>query len=225
MSTGAASGRPAAVEEVVLLDETGHAIGRAPKASVHHADTPLHLAFSCYVFDASGRLLVTRRALDKATFPGVWTNTFCGHPAPGEDLVAAVLRRGAQELELDLAELRLVLPAFRYRATMASGVRENELCPVLTAVTASTPRPDPAEVADLAWEPWPEFRDAVLGRRRQVSAWCLAQVAQLAGREGAEGGFRAAPTTDLPPAARPDLVAPSSSHPLRWPNGTTPYRT
>lgn len=200
MSTGATAGH--GVEEVVLLDETGHAIGTTPKAWVHRADTPLHLAFSCYVFDAAGRLLVTRRALDKRTFPGVWTNSFCGHPAPGEGLVAAVARRGAQELGLALDDLRLVLPAFRYTATMPDGVRENELCPVLTAVTSTEPTPDPSEVAEVDWTSWPSFRDRVLTGEADVSVWCALQVPELAGVELPGGGFAEASYADLPPAAR-----------------------
>jgi isopentenyl-diphosphate Delta-isomerase len=193
----------AVTEEVVLLDEAGNAIGSAPKATTHHAATPLHLAFSCYVFDADGRLLVTRRALDKPTFPGVWTNSFCGHPAPGEDFREAVRRRGEQELGLDLDELRLVLPAFRYQATMPNGVRENELCPVLTAVTSSEPRPDPSEVAAVEWVAWTDFRDRVLAGPSEVSVWCAQQVAELARQEQERGGFVAASYDDLPPAARP----------------------
>jgi isopentenyl-diphosphate Delta-isomerase len=194
----------AQVEEVVLLDEGGHAIGTAPKATTHHADTPLHLAFSCYVFDTEGRLLLTRRALDKPTFPGVWTNSVCGHPGPGEALVEAVARRASQELGLVLDDVRLALPAFRYSATMPSGVRENELCPVFTAVTTSVPQPDPKEVAELAWVAWPEFRDGVLAGDREVSVWCAAQVAELATVEDADGRFAEASYADLPPAARPD---------------------
>ena len=189
-------------EQVVLLDEAGHAIGSAPKATTHHAGTPLHLAFSCYVFDAAGRLLITRRALDKATFPGVWTNSFCGHPAPGEDLAGAVSRRAEQELGLTLGDLRLVLPAFRYQATMPNGVRENELCPVFTAVAGSDPVPDAAEVDAVAWTPWPEFRDQVLGGEREVSVWCAEQVAELARREQGDGRFAPASYDELPPAAR-----------------------
>ncbi|WP_435770289.1 isopentenyl-diphosphate Delta-isomerase [Nocardioides sp. SYSU DS0651] len=190
-------------ELVVLVDEAGNAVGSAPKATAHHTRTPLHLAFSCYVFDDAGRLLVTQRALDKATFPGVWTNSFCGHPAPGEDLVEAVTRRAEQELGLSLTSLTLVLPAFRYEATGDNGVRENELCPVFTAVAASDPVPAAAEVAEVAWVPWALFRDEVLAGERQVSVWCAQQVAELAGREASDGGFVAAPLDELPPAARP----------------------
>ena len=100
-------------EEVVLLDETGSAIGTAAKSEVHHDRTPLHLAFSCYVLDEQGRLLVTQRAAHKLTFGGVWTNSACGHPAPGEPIADAVRRRVQQELGLSLDDLRLVLPGFR----------------------------------------------------------------------------------------------------------------
>ena len=141
----------AAAELVVLLDEDGHAIGTAPKATVHGNSTPLHLAFSCHVRDEQDRILVTRRALDKATWPGVWTNSFCGHPGPGEDPADAVLRRGRQELGLELDDLQMVLPDFRYRAIDANGIVENELCPVYTARTRSEITADPDEVMDWAW--------------------------------------------------------------------------
>ena len=167
-------------ELVVLLAEDGTPTGSAPKATVHHENTPLHLAFSCYVFDKSGRLLITQRALDKPTFPGVWTNSVCGHPAPGEDVADAVHRRARQELGMSLRDLSVVLPDFRYDATMPNGVRENEICPVFTAVTTDEPGLDRNEVAAAEWVEWRTFRDDVLAGERVVSLWCVAQVTEMA---------------------------------------------
>src|SRR5262245_58498436 len=123
------------VEEIVLLSEAGEAVGTAPKASSHHQQTPYHLAFSCYLVDAERHVLITRRALDKRTFPGVWTGSCCGHPAPGEGLEDAVRRRLKTELGVTAEAVTPVLPEFRYRATAADGIVENERCPVVRAVT------------------------------------------------------------------------------------------
>jgi isopentenyl-diphosphate delta-isomerase len=186
-------------EQVVLLDEVGRSIGVAAKATVHHSDTPLHLAFSCYVFDGSGALLVTQRASDKPTWPGVWTNSFCGHPAPGENIAEAVRRRAEQELGIVIDDVRLALPTFRYRAVMPDGVVENEMCPVFVATTANDVRPDPAEVEAYVWVDWPEFRRSVLDGSRDVSPWCVEQVQALPDDPvGAAGQGDEA----LPPAAR-----------------------
>jgi isopentenyl-diphosphate delta-isomerase len=187
-------------EQVVLVNDLGERVGVAPKATVHHARTPLHLAFSCYVFDAEGRLLLTQRAAHKPTWPGVWTNSFCGHPGPGEAMATAVRRRALEELRIGLGDLRVVLPQFRYRAVMTNGVRENELCPVFTAVALGRPEPDPAEVADARWVPWPTFRDDVLADRAEISPWCVAQVAELAAVETQPGSFAEA-VGPLPVAA------------------------
>lgn len=174
------AGTPKSVtpEQVVLLDEGGNDIGVADKVAVHHADTPLHLAFSCYVLDEQGRLLVTRRAAHKRTFGGVWTNSACGHPAPGEPIADAVRRRVRQELGLGLDDLWLVLPMFRYRAEM-DGVVENEMCPVFVATTMDAIRLDPDEVDDHEWVDWLQFRTGVLDGSREISPWCLEQVSQL----------------------------------------------
>jgi isopentenyl-diphosphate delta-isomerase len=167
-----------AVEQVVLVDDAGRPTGVAPKHEVHHRDTPLHLAFSCYVVDPEGRLLVTRRALDKRTWPGVWTNSCCGHPSPDESVEEAVVRRTRQELGIELTDVRVVLPDFRYRAVMDDGTVENEICPVYVATCPSPESlaPDPAEVEGHAWEDWATFRREVLEGRRAVSPWCLEQV-------------------------------------------------
>ena len=170
---------PTGVEQVVLLDEVGSAVGEADKHAVHHAQTPLHLAFSCYVLDAAGRLLVTRRALSKATFPGVWTNTCCGHPAPGEALEDAVVRRVRQELGLSLPTSGWCCQGSATGRVMDNGVMENEMCPVFVANAARRRTADPAEVEEHRWEPWPEFRESVLAGR-DVSSWCREQVGAAA---------------------------------------------
>ena len=194
-------------ELVVLLDEDGRRTGTARKAEVHSDRTPLHLAFSCYLLDPQGRLLLTRRAEHKRTWPGVWTNSFCGHPAPDEDLPTAVRRRGRQELGLDVGDVVLVLPAFRYQAEMPDGTRENEMCPVYVARSDASPQPDPEEVAATAWEEWPAFSRAVLAGEREVSPWCRQQVAELVTALGASWDGTTSPAAadpgTLPPATRP----------------------
>ena len=189
--------------EVVLLDESGAAIGTETKVAVHGRDTALHLAFSCYVFDASGRLLLTQRALDKPTWGGVWTNSCCGHPAPGEPIEDAVRRRVHEELGLVLDDVTLLVPRFRYRAVMADGMVENEMCPVFAATTGSGLAPDPAEVAGTEWVPWDDFRVEVLAGTRDVSPWCVEQVQALP--EDPRSAPAADPA-DLPPAARVSAV-------------------
>jgi isopentenyl-diphosphate delta-isomerase len=170
---------PAPREQVVLLDEDGTPIGVADKATVHGASTPRHLAFSCYGFDRAGRLLVTRRSRQKLTFPGVLTNTCCGHPAPGEDVEDAVRRRLADELGLVPVDLRLVLPDFSYRAS-AGGVEENELCPVYVCTLAGEPRPRPDEVESAEWWSWEAFLAA--GAEGALSPWAGLQAPLLDAR-------------------------------------------
>lgn len=166
-------------ELVVLCDPSGAAIGTELKATVHHANTPLHLAFSCYVFDSDGWLLVSRRAAGKRTWPSIRTNSCCGHPLPGESMTAAITRRLQDELGVTVAGPELVLPGFSYRATMADGTVENELCPVYRAIADSrTVHPAPDEVAEAWWQPWAEFAAADLPADPR-SPWSDQQVAAL----------------------------------------------
>ncbi len=165
-------------ESVILVDDGGTPIGTADKGTVHSADTPLHLAFSCHVFDDEGRVLVTRRSLQKLTWPGVWTNSFCGHPGPGEPVEDAIGRRAERELGLAVRSVEPVVLDFRYRATDASGIVENELCPVYRAVAASTVHPRPDEVAEYAWVEPEALRTAVLAAPYAFSPWLALQLQQ-----------------------------------------------
>ncbi len=189
------------MESVVLVDEAGYATGTAAKSVVHHAQTPLHLAFSCYLFNETGQFLLTRRATSKLTWPGVWTNSCCGHPGPGESMTASVRRRLRTELGIGSAKLALVLPRFRYRAQMDNGVIENELCPVYAAYSDVAPDPDPAEVEEVRWVDWAEFCAAVQAGHQPVSPWCAMQLAELSPLGSRPLTWEAADTADLPPAA------------------------
>ena len=167
-------------DEVVLLDEAGQPCGTAPREGVHSTDTPLHLAFSCYLLDGDGLVLMTRRALTKRSWPGVWTNSFCGHPRPGESLLAAAHRHAARELGITLDQVEVVLPDFRYRATDAHGTVENEMCPVLVATTSDRITPDPAEVVEHTWVTTTELGRLVGASPWAVSPWSAQQVRLLA---------------------------------------------
>jgi isopentenyl-diphosphate delta-isomerase len=166
-------------DEVVLLDEAGQPIGVADKLAVHNADTALHLAFSCHVYSPSGEVLVTRRALSKATWPGVWTNSFCGHPAPGESMETALARRAEFELGIRISDVTLVLPDFRYRAVDASGIVENEVCPVFRAVTSDAVAVNPAEVSEFAWVAPESLHAAAIAAPYAFSPWLGWQLEQL----------------------------------------------
>jgi isopentenyl-diphosphate delta-isomerase len=144
-------------ELVVLLSESGAPTGQQAKTTVHHAHTPLHLAFSVFLFDGAGRMLVQQRALHKPTWPGVWSNACCGHPAPDEPLLTAAHRRLRHELGIaEPVELELALPHFRYRARWGD-LWENELCPVFVGTYVGPLAPNPEEVAALRWIRWADF--------------------------------------------------------------------
>lgn len=169
-------------EVVVLVDAEGNPIGTAPKAAVHTRETPLHLAFSCFLLSHDGSLLMTRRALTKKTWAGVWTNSFCGHPAPGEKTSDAVARRSVDELgcpEGALENLTAVLPEFRYRAVDPFGTVENELCSVYVARLRKGVElaPSPEEVCELAWVNPSELLTAVQAAPFAFSPWLVEELA------------------------------------------------
>ncbi len=166
----------------MLLDARHEPIGTAAKSEVHTRTTPLHLAFSCHVFAPDGRVLVTRRSLAKQAWPGVWTNSVCGHPAPGEAGEEAVRRRARYELGLELGAVVEVLPEFAYRAEDASGIVENEFCPVHFALAAGEPEPRESEVAEHRWVAPAELVAAVAAAPWAFSPWLVLQMSDFASR-------------------------------------------
>lgn len=168
----------------MLLDDDGRPTGTAPRSTVHTTDTPLHLAFSCYVFDDDDRLLLSRRAVTKRTWPGVWTNSFCGHPRPEEDPVETVRRYARHELGMTISDPVCVLPSFRYRAIDAGGIVENELCPVFVARHVDGLVLHPEETAETTWVGLDDLRTVLSAAPWALSPWLVEQVAAVEAADG-----------------------------------------
>ncbi len=165
--------------DVILLSESGEPIGTCPKELVHTKDTALHQAFSCHVFNERGHVLVTRRALGKKTWPGVWTNSFCGHPQPDEPMEAAILRHARHELGMTVKSIEPLLPRFRYRAVDASGIVEYEICPVFSAIVSSEVKINPDEVMDYQWVDPAQLGTSLAATPWAFSPWLVEQSAQM----------------------------------------------
>jgi len=122
-------------------------------------------------------MLVQQRAWSKQTWPGVWSNACCGHPAPGEPVAEAAQRRLAEELSLHDIRLKLALPHFRYRAEHL-GVVENEICPVFIGLCLTEPTPNNDEVAATDWVDWEAFirNDPAFDAYSPWSKWEAAQL-------------------------------------------------
>jgi isopentenyl-diphosphate Delta-isomerase len=168
-------------ELIVFCNEDGTPTGEiGPKLASHTATTRLHLAFSCYVFNDEGEFLVTQRALHKKVWPSVWTNSCCGHLAPGETVIEAIERRLDYELGMKGKDFRVVLPKYVYTTTPYNGIVDHEFCPVYVARAASQPVPNPDEVADLRWMPWDEYVAAAEADQDDTwSWWCKDQLKQI----------------------------------------------
>lgn len=167
-------------EMIVLLNEAGEPIGTAPKLSSHHSNTPLHLAFSVYIFDSNGRVLVTQRAFSKKVWPSVWTNSCCGHPMPSETMTEAIQRRVLYELGMTVTDLRCVIPNYRYKTPPYNGIIENEVCPVYIAKSTDKPNPREDEIYNCKWMTWEALESEALGdNNNSWSWWCKDQLKQL----------------------------------------------
>ena len=132
-------------EKVVLVNEQDEAIGIEDKTRAHLLGV-LHRAFSVFVVNAAGQLLVQKRALTKYHSRGLWSNTCCGHPRPNEVIEKASRRRLREEMGFDSHLSKLF--DFVYRANLEDGLIENEYDHVLVGWFEGVPKPDPTEVAD-----------------------------------------------------------------------------
>ena len=157
-------------EEVVLVDEDNRVLGTRQKSDVHGKETPLHRGFSLFLFDRAGRLLLQQRSHTKKTWPLVWSNSVCGHPALDESNVAAAERRLAYELGMRAAHIEEVAP---YRYTFVrDGVMENEICPILVGFATEEPKPNQQEVEAIRWVAWQDFLKEIAAQPGTYSEWC-----------------------------------------------------
>ncbi|WP_240137138.1 isopentenyl-diphosphate Delta-isomerase [Streptomyces sp. MUM 178J] len=174
-----------------LVDEHGNTIGTAEKLAAHRAPGQLHRAFSVFLFDEQGRLLLQRRALGKYHSPGVWSNTCCGHPYPGEAPFTAAARRTFEELGVS-PSLMAEAGTVRYNhPDPDSGLVEQEFNHLFVGLVQSPPRPDPEEVGETALVTPEEL--ALLRAGAPFSAWFMTvlDAARPAIREltGPSGGW------------------------------------
>jgi isopentenyl-diphosphate delta-isomerase len=133
-------------EQLILVDESNRATGSGGKAAIHRAGL-LHRAFSIFVVDDRGRILLQQRNRKKYHSGGLWANSCCGHPRPGERTVTAARRRLNEELGVT-SDLTFGFFS-RYRTELDNGMHENEFVYVYFGSLESSPRPDPAEVSDV----------------------------------------------------------------------------
>lgn len=167
-----------AEEVVVLVDKDNNVLGTMPKSEVHGKDTPLHRGFSCFLFNTEGKLLLQQRSHKKKTWPLVWSNSVCGHPALYESNVEAARRRLDVELGMKATHIEEVAP---YRYTFVrEGVMENEICPILVGFTEEEPKPNPEEVEATRWVDWSSFIEETKKPGGGYSEWCIEETAILA---------------------------------------------
>lgn len=164
-------------EEVILVDADDREIGTEEKLRAHERGL-LHRAFSVFVFDDHGRVLLQRRAVGKYHSGGLWSNTCCGHPRPGETVVGAAARRLGEEMGIacDLQPRA----TFTYRADLAGGLVEHEVDHLLTGTFTGPPMPDPGEVEAWGWMPLDRLLADCAREPARYSAWLPMALAELA---------------------------------------------
>ncbi|MCF4998526.1 isopentenyl-diphosphate Delta-isomerase [Pseudomonas syringae] len=156
------------VEELILVDTQDESVGQAEKMDVHRQGL-LHRAFSIFIFDRQGRLLLQQRALGKYHSQGLWTNTCCGHPRPGERTVEAAKRRLIEEMGLmcDLLEVH----AFIYHEQVTNDLIEHEYDHVYVGQSAVDPQANPEEALDWKWVTLTELARDITDEPQAYTVW------------------------------------------------------
>jgi isopentenyl-diphosphate delta-isomerase len=136
-------------EPLILVNESDREIGHLSKGECHDGDGVLHRAFSLFIFNGSGELLLQQRSEEKRLWPLFWSNSCCSHPRRGETMDVATERRLAQELGMTSAAHHLF--TFQYQAPYLDLGSENEVCWVYVGRSVDLPQPNSHEIADIRW--------------------------------------------------------------------------
>ena len=157
-------------EQVVLVDTADNPVGLMPKMEAHEKGV-LHRAFSVFILNDEGELMLQQRALHKYHSPGLWTNTCCSHQRDGESNIAAGQRRLREEMGF-VAELREVT-SFIYKAPFDNGLTEHELDHIMIGQYNDEPNINPEEVADWKWMSVDAVRDDINIHPEKYTAWFI----------------------------------------------------
>lgn len=155
-------------EKVILVNTKDEPIGLMPKMEAHEKAC-LHRAFSVFIFNTKGELMLQQRALHKYHSPGLWTNTCCSHQRQGESNLAAGQRRLKEEMGL-IVPLEEVF-SFIYKAPFDNGLTEHELDHVMIGYTEETPQINPDEVAAWKWLSMPLIEADMTRHPAHYTAW------------------------------------------------------
>lgn len=155
-------------EKIICVDENDREIGFASKTEVHQKGL-LHRAFSVFIFNSSGKMLIHRRALEKYHGGGLWSNACCSHPIPGQLLGEAVMRRLSFEMGMTCNVEKAF--EFTYRAEMANGLIEHEYDHVYVGISDAVPDPEPLEVAEYAYEDVKTLKDEIMQFPEKFTPW------------------------------------------------------
>jgi isopentenyl-diphosphate delta-isomerase len=136
-------------EPLILVDEADREIGHLSKGECHDGDGILHRAFSLFIYNPGGELLLQQRSADKRLWPLFWSNSCCSHPRRGETMDVATRRR--LEQELGMAANFNHLFTFQYHARYLDLGSESEICWVYIGLCNDPPRPNPTEISAVRW--------------------------------------------------------------------------
>lgn len=153
---------------VILVNEQDIAIGEMEKIEVHEKAL-LHRAFSIFVFNSKGDMLLHQRAAGKYHSPGLWTNTCCSHPQPGEEIEASALKRLQEEMGFTTPLRRAF--TFIYKAAFDNGLTEHELDHVFIGRYDGPVAPNPEEVDDYKYESLAAIKEQIALQPQQFTEW------------------------------------------------------